>query len=121
MDLAQQKQDRDAAQRMSDAVSLHLTAAKSNGDMMDAVNKWIACRLDDGKDSGELYDNKDQAIHFGPKRLGRLPRQCCYIQIPVGGMPLKDAASFLHTSRLPFIDTTTPVEIVPIWANKRTR
>lgn len=121
MDLAQQKHDRDAVQRMSDAVSLHLLAARSDGDIMDAVGKWIGCRLDDGKDSNELYDTKEQAVRYAPKRLGRLPKQCCYIQIPISGMPLKEAASFLRTSRLSFIDTTAPVEVVPTWANKRTR
>lgn len=95
----------DDAKRCSEAVNLHITAAIAQGDIMGAVNHWIAIKLEDGSspDSNSLYDTKEQAVTHQSN-----PKHCCYIKITPDGMSVRDAASYLRINRHPFIDTTAP-------------
>lgn len=83
--------DLDAAQRMSDQISLHLVAQH---DSWDAVGKWVAIRLSDGGSDGSLYDTRDDAIRHQLHEF-----QCCYVKIPPQGMPAKDALRYLQINR----------------------
>lgn len=99
----------DDAKRCSDNVNLHVAAAIAQGDLMGAVGKWVAIKLDDGSspDHNALYDTKAQAVEHQSN-----PKHCCYVQIPPDGMPAKHAAAYLRANRHPFIDTTAPVEVI---------
>lgn len=100
--------NRDAARRISDEITLHLTAQQYHA--TEATNRWIAVRLDDGVSDHQLYDTKDQAMLHGPKILGRLPQHCLYLQIPLTGMPPSEALHVLSLFRQPWLDTTAPVD-----------
>lgn len=102
------QKDSDEAKRCSDAVNLHITAAIEQGDIMGAVNHWIAIKLEDGSspDNNALYDNKQQAVDHQSN-----PKLCCYIKIPPDGMNVKDAAAYLKINRHPMIDTTAPEHV----------
>lgn len=97
--------DRDAAKRMSDTVSLHLTAAD---DILDAAGQWCAFHLDDGMTDGALYPSKQTAMDH---QKGD-PKHYCYLKIPPDGITQKDAWHFLRANRLPFIDTTSPEHVI---------
>lgn len=97
------QKEKDAAQRIADAVSLHLTAAN---DIMDAVGKWCVFALADGRspDGNTLYDSKDDALrHTSPRE-----KDHCYLKITPDGITPKDAYHFLKVNRHPMIDTTAP-------------
>ena len=79
----------DAASRLSDAVTLHLTV---NG--LNAVGQWIAARLSDGGTDGNLYPDKATAIRHQLHET-----QCAYICIVPEGMPPRDADIFLAYNR----------------------
>ena len=111
----------DAARRIVEAIDLHLIAAKTAGSIMDAVDRWVACRLSDGVSDGALYDTKDEAMSFAPKMLGVFDTQCMYIPVPLTGMPIKEAIGYLRLMRKPFINTCAPTEqIDPGFAALRT-
>lgn len=103
MDEAQEFKD--AGQRISDTVNLHLVAYT---DIMTNVGKWCAFRLDDGRSDGAAYDTKEDAIRHQKGDT----RQYAYLEITPDGITLRDALSFLRISRLPRIDTTAPVPII---------
>ena len=80
----------DAARRASDAVNLHYSVLG-----FDAVGKWVAVRLSDGRSDGVLYDSKREAVrHQADERL------CAFIRISPGGMNACRAESFLKMSRM---------------------
>lgn len=83
---------RDAARRLSDAVTLHITAI---GD--DAHGKWVAARLTDGSTDGTLYDTRIDAIQHQTN-----PEYLCYVFIPPGGMGVHEAEVFLKFNRALF-------------------
>jgi hypothetical protein len=99
--------NKDAAQRISDAVSLHITAAS---DVWDIVNKWTVFRLTDGSspDGNTLYDSKDDAV----RTMRGHAKDYCYLKITPDGIRLKDAWHFLRINRHPMIDTTAPEHII---------
>lgn len=100
--------DRDAARRISDTVTLHLTA--QHYDAVEATNRWIVARLADGVSDQALYDTKDEAMRFAPKALGCFDVQCLYLQIPLTGMPASEALHLLKLFRQPWLTTTAPVD-----------
>lgn len=79
----------DAARHASDAVNLHISAIG-----FDAVGKWVAVALSDGKSDGTLYDSKRDAVrHQADEQL------CAYVRIAPNGMSPCSAESFLATHR----------------------
>lgn len=79
----------DAARRCADAVNVHLL-----GGGQDVVGKWVAVRLSDGGSDGKLYDTKKDAVRFQLHET-----LCAYVCITPGGMPVKEAESYLRTNR----------------------
>ena len=79
----------DAARRLSDAVSLHMTVSKT-----DAVGRWVASRLSDGWTDGSLYDTKRDAM-----RHTTVPELYCFVKIPFEGMNYQEAEIFLNYNR----------------------
>lgn len=79
----------DAARHASDAVNLHLSALG-----FEAVGKWVAIRLMDGRSDGTLYDRKAEAI-----RHQLFEKLCAYVRIPPGGMNPCQAESYLASHR----------------------
>jgi hypothetical protein len=75
----------DAARRVSDAMTMHLTV-----DAAHAVNKWMAFRLSDGGTDNVLYDDPfeaaDRQLHY---------RQCMYLQVKFGSISPRDASIML--------------------------
>jgi hypothetical protein len=77
----------DAARRVSDLVSFHVTFGNSG--------RWVAVRLLDGGSDGVLYDLKADAVrHQLHETL------CAYIKIPPDGMTPRAAERFLDLNRL---------------------
>lgn len=81
---AQERADR--AQRLSDAVTLAIL-----GQGRGVVGKWVAARLSDGGTDGNVYDAKEQAI-----RHQLHEQQCAYICIPMDGMTVRQADTYLR-------------------------
>jgi hypothetical protein len=81
----------DDAKRISDQVSLHIVAL---GD--DAYGKVIAVALADGRSDGVAYPDRGSAVSHQRMR----ERDYCFIKIPLGGMPVCDAESFLWVHRM---------------------
>jgi hypothetical protein len=79
----------DAARHCSDAVNLHVSALG-----FDAMKKWVAVRLSDGRSDGTLYDTKRDAVrHQSSEQL------CAYVCIPPNGMGVCSAEAFLAVHR----------------------
>lgn len=110
LDLDTDMETLDAARRIVEMIDLHLVAAKTAGNAMDVVDRWVACRLSDGVSDGAVYDTKDEAMRFAPKMLGVFDTQCLYVPIPLTGMPMKEAIGYLRLMRKPFINTCAPTE-----------
>lgn len=86
-----QQQWRDKGQRCSDLVKQHLL-----DDEEQARQSWVAIRLSDGGSDGVLYPDKLTAVAFQIHET-----QCAYLRILPGGIPPREATSFLyHTSQL---------------------
>lgn len=79
----------DAAKACSDAVNLHLAAIG-----FDAMRKWVAIRLSDGKSDGTLYDTKRDAVRHQLDEF-----LCAYVSIPPNGMNVCDAEEYLDVHR----------------------
>lgn len=101
-------EDCDAARRISDEITLHLTAQSYHA--TEATNRWIAVRLADGVSDHQLYDTKTEAMRFAPPILGCHDAQCMYVQIPLTGMPASEALHLLKLFRQPYMNTTAPVD-----------
>ena len=110
--LAQTRENWDAAQRISDTVSLHMVAASN---FMDAVGKWCVFKLEDGRSDGHIYDSKDDAIRH---QQGD-PKHYCYLKITPDGITTKDAWHFLKINRNPFIDSTSPEHVINPYVYER--
>ena len=79
----------DAAQRLADAVNLHVQA---QGDA--AYGKYVAVRLSDGRSDGNLYDTRrDAARHQVDDPW------CFYVKVNPGGIQLKEAWVVLGYAR----------------------
>lgn len=96
----------DAAQRISDCVSLHLVVATDI--MQEAVGMWAAFKLEDGTSDNNLYPTKEIAIS---KQKG-IAKNYCYLKITPDGISRKDAMHFLRANRNQMVDTTAPEHVV---------
>jgi hypothetical protein len=76
----------DAAQRLSDAVTLALL-----GQGRGVVGKWLAAKLSDGSTDGNVYDSKADAIRHQLHET-----QCAYVCIPMDGMTPRQAGTYLR-------------------------
>lgn len=86
------KSHSDAARHTSDAVNLHFSALGA-----DAIGKWVAVRLSDGKSDGTLYDSKRDAVrHQSDEKL------CAYVCVSPAAMNVCRAESFLKVSRMTY-------------------
>lgn len=79
----------DPAKRIFDAVMLAWTAYG-----YDAVGKWMAFKLEDGRGDHSLYPSKRDAILHAPDEL-----LCAFIMIHPGGMGLCEAEIMLDFTR----------------------
>ncbi len=79
----------DEAKAASDAVNLHVSALG-----FDAMRKWVAVSLRNGKSDGTLYDTKQEAIRHQLDEF-----LCAYVCVPPNGMSPCSAESFLATHR----------------------
>lgn len=81
----------DAARRIADAVSLHLTA-----DPEGAAGRWLAFRLDDGTADPTLYDTRSDLI----RAKGLFAKHWGALKILPMGISYREAESYLRTSRM---------------------
>jgi hypothetical protein len=77
---------RDKGQRCSDLVRQHLL-----DDPETAQVSWVAIRLSDGGSDGVLYPAKELAVAYQLHET-----QCAYMRILPGGIPPREATSFLY-------------------------
>lgn len=103
------QEDKDAAQRISDAVGMHFSAHNANEFFDNVVNKWAVFRLSDGSspDGNTLYETKDDAIRYAKGRN----KDYCYLKL-VDHISPQDAWHFLRVNRHPLVDTTAPEHII---------
>ncbi len=80
----------DAARRISDAVTLHLTVDPAGNSM-----KWIAFRLSDGECRPEVFGRKADAM----RAVGMFASLYGFAQLLPSGMTPRQAASYLKTCR----------------------
>jgi hypothetical protein len=92
----------DAARRVSDEVTMHMTA-----DREGTYGKWLAFRLSDGTSDGVVYDDPvaaaDAQLHY---------KQCAYIQIHRMGISPKAAAVMLAYYRRVYDAGNVPPTLV---------
>ena len=104
--LKQISADKDAAQRISDCVNLHLVVAKDI--MEEAVGMWCAFKLEDGSSDGNLYPSKEIAIDH---QKG-IAKNYFYMKITPDGIRPQDALRLLRINRLPHINTIDPEHLI---------
>jgi hypothetical protein len=81
----------DASRRVADEYNLHLIASKK-----EAVGRWIACALADGRSDHAVYDSKAQAVTH---QHGH-DRERLYLCIRPYSLSVCAAASLLRTARM---------------------
>jgi len=97
----------DAGRRCSDAVRMHIAAG--------GVGRYIAVKLTDGSNDGNLYDTRADAIRHQLHET-----QCMYVKIPADDMPPEHATRLLVLSRkvydagAHFTDPDGPEMFVPL-------
>lgn len=69
----------DVARRVADAVNIHLLAN-------DGARGWVACRMDDGRSDGALYDTRAAAVRHQSNESF-----CFYLKVAPGGIQPKEA------------------------------
>lgn len=90
LELASQE-ERDAAQRLCDAVNVHVDAIGS-----EAFGKYVAVRLEDGRSvDGALYDTRRDAVRH---TIDRAP-WCFYVKVNPGGIRPREAWVVLGYAR----------------------
>lgn len=95
----------DAANRMSDAIRIHILAGKSG--------RWVAFRLSDGSSDGVAYERRSDAVRHQLHET-----QCAYIKVPHDDCPPAHAERLLalhrtvYDSGLRFTDPDDPREII---------
>jgi hypothetical protein len=72
----------DVARRVSDAMNLHLHVNPS-------ARGWIACRMDDGRSNGDLYEKRSDAVRHHMKAGEE--SFYFYLKVHPGGMAPKEA------------------------------
>lgn len=80
----------DAARRIHDAVTLHLTVSADN------AGRWLAFRLEDGQCDSTLYDSKNDAM----RAKSLFASLYGYLHIMPTGCSVAEAESYLRTCRM---------------------
>ena len=84
-------EERDAVQRLCDAVNVHVQAIGS-----EAFGKYVAIRLEDGRAvDGNLYDSRADAVRH---TIDRAP-WCFYVKVNPGGIQEREAWVVLGYAR----------------------
>lgn len=84
-----------AAQRMCDAVNLHVHVGNATGDRMAG---FVAINLSDGRSpDGVLYDNRRDAVRHNRDDPYRF-----YVKVGVEMMPVREALIVLQMARMAF-------------------
>lgn len=90
LELATQE-EKDAAQRLCDAVNVHVQALGG-----EAFGKYVAIRLEDGRSvDGALYDTRADAVRH---TIDRAP-WCFYVKVNPGGIQPREAWVVLGYAR----------------------
>lgn len=83
----------ESAQRMADAVNLHLSASRALG---RETPGFVAVRLSDGRSpDGVLYDTRQDAVNHH-----RWDNYICFVKVGKTTMPLEEAKIYLKFNRL---------------------
>lgn len=91
------QEEKDAAQRLADAVNLHVLAVLAEGTGRDQPG-YVAIRLEDGRSpDGVLYDTRRDACHHH-----RFNAATCYVKVGRETMPLNEALIVLQMNRMAF-------------------
>lgn len=89
LELATQE-EKDSAQRLCDAVNVHVEAVGS-----EAFGKYVAIRLEDGRSvDGALYDTRADAVRHTPH-----DPWCFYVKVHPGGIQPREAWVVLGYAR----------------------
>jgi hypothetical protein len=72
----------DTARRVSDAVNLHIAADENS-------RGFVACRMDDGRSNGSLYDTRSDAVRH--HLAGGQESNYLYLKVTPGGMSPREA------------------------------
>jgi hypothetical protein len=87
----------DAAQRMADAVNLHVAAIAAEGSGRDRPG-FVAIRLADGRSpDGVLYDTRREAV-----LRHRFEGGVCYLRVGRDSMPVREAVIVLQMHRMAY-------------------
>jgi hypothetical protein len=87
----------DAAQRMAEAVNLHVLAIAAEGSGRDQPG-YVAIRLSDGRSpDGTLYDTRREAA-----LRHRFEGGVCYIRVGRDSMPIREAVIVLQMHRMAY-------------------
>lgn len=87
----------DAAQRLADAVNLHVLAVLAEGSGRDTPG-YVAIRLSDGRSpDGVLYDNRREAA-----LRHRFEGGVCYLRVGRDTIPLSEALIVLQMHRMAY-------------------
>lgn len=86
----------DAAQRMRDAVNLHVMAGAFG--IRDRHQCWVAIRLEDGRDDGNLYESRRDAVRHTQNKS----RGWFYVKIGADTMGEREALIVLQQARQAF-------------------
>jgi len=93
------QEERDSAQRLSDAVNLHVIALQLEGSGRDKPG-YIAIRLEDGRpvdSSNPLYDSRADAARHNASVLA-----ACYVKVGRMTMPVAEALIVLQMNRMAY-------------------
>ncbi len=96
----------DDGRRLADAVQLAVS--------LGGAGRWVAARLSDGGTDGNIYDTRRDAI-----RHQLHEEQCCYVLIPLTGMPPAEATAYLEFHRrrseagMRMVDPEGPMPLAP--------
>jgi hypothetical protein len=86
----------DSANRMKDAVNLHVTAYDLGLHARQII--WVAINLSDGRSDGVAYDSRDAAV----EHTDNLPGTYFYVKVGVDSMGLREAILVLQQHRQAF-------------------
>jgi hypothetical protein len=98
----------DAANRMRDAVNLHVVAGALG--VRERHLQWVAINLDDGRSDGEVYETREDAVrHTHNKHKGWF-----YVKVGVESMGEREALITLQMARQAYKKGVVFAEEAPI-------
>lgn len=97
----------DAANRMRDAVNLHVAVANTTGERLAG---FVAIKLEDGRSDGTLYETRRDAVRHTANR----GRGWFYAKVGADTMPLREAIIVLQMARKAFANGVVFAEEDPV-------